>query len=460
MNFALLIVFLIAGFYGLYQGYAFKSKQVKTIEAFRLEKEQAFEKLVAGFAADATTAEGKAAYQNVTTFSTANRYTTLPAYKTPNTVSIFSIGQADVFPYYLTVKLESFFMQLFKQNEIANPLRSLAGHFDVTFWMIYLLPLLIVVLSFNALSSELDNQNWRLINSQGVTARQWVGSKILLVALCITGLVLIVVLTGSILNAVVFNQSPGFSDVMFLVTVVFYLGFWLAALYLINSLATSTSAGALSSGTLWIVICIVMPSLVTSFIEKAVPVDNTVVSRMSRRPQDARLDNNVASMSIINRFVELRPQFKGATIDTTNRWFGFAKYFAYHEIYDDTSKVSVSGYFQNIERRQTLNNWSIVLNPAAATDGLLTGYARNDAAANHNFIWSVRDFHQQMRSALFPPVFFEQALTQADFEKLPDFSKSTPENQVAVPWLNLVLFGVISMSLMLWGNRNLNVKTT
>jgi hypothetical protein len=45
INILLLIIFLLAGLYGLYQGAAFKYKQLRTIESFRNEKLQALRTL-------------------------------------------------------------------------------------------------------------------------------------------------------------------------------------------------------------------------------------------------------------------------------------------------------------------------------------------------------------------------------------------------------------------------------
>lgn len=460
VNALLLTVFLLAGFYGLYQGFAFKSKQVDTINAFRQEKEQALSEMLKGFQADTTTADGKAAYLKLTAVNTANWYTVLPAYKWPNSTSVFSIGQADVFPYYVTVKLESFFMQLFKQNELANPLRSLAGHFDVAFWIVYLLPLLIIIFSFHVLPAELDNQNWRLINSQGVSAAQWVRSKLTLIGISVFVLVLIVFTAGLILNYNYFDQLPGLSDGLMLITILVYLLFWIGALYLINAFSKTTRASALYSGTLWIVICIVIPSLTTSVIEKLIPVDNTAVSRMSRRPQDPRLDNNQASTAIIEQFKELKPLYKGATIDSSDRWFGFSKYFAYHELLDDTSQAVVKEYYTAIEKRQRISNLSILINPAAGVDGLLTNYAANDAFANHQFIWNARDFHRDMRSAMLPPIFFERTLSLADYQKLPDFSKQASGESPSIPWLSIVLLIIASSLIFLLGNSRLRKGIT
>ena len=453
LSLLLLLVFLSIGFYGLYQGFAFKAKQNQIIAAFRNEKNETLREMVKGFDADTLTTEGKAAYRKVTALNMVNWNTVLPAYKIPNTTAIYVIGQADIFPYYYTVKLESFFMQLFKQNEIANPLRSLAGHFDSSFWIIYLLPLLIVVSGFNALASELDNGNWKLIGSQGVSAKTWVRSKIMLVGLCVEVLFLTVFLTGLFINYFYFHQSPALTDLVFFVLANFYLCFWLAAIYMINAFALNTSASALYSGVLWIVICIVIPTLVTTVTEKIVPVDNTTVSRMSRRPQDPRLEDDVFAVGLIKKFGVLRPAYASASIKPSDPWFGFAKYFVYHELLDDSNHVAVATYYHNIEYRQRLNNASVVINPAAAVDGIFTHLAHNDAEANHRFVWDVKDFHQRMHDALFPPVFNVRDFTPTDFAKLPAFNGEPQRPVYTLALINLAVLLFMVAVLMRWANH-------
>lgn len=273
-----LLFFLVAGLYGLYQGFVFKRKQLNTIERFKTEKNKDLAVLVRGFDADTTTTEGKEAYEGVTGLLSSNRNIVLPAFKTPSSTSLFCIGQADVFPYYYTVKVEGFFMQLFKQGEIANPLRSLAGHFDISFWIIYLLPLLVIILCFNTLSSELDNGNWRLINSQGISKKEWLQSKFLLVGLIIELMLVFIIIIGMIVNYGCFKQSPTANDFLFFLGANLYFIFWLSLVYCVNSIGKNTSTNALYCGVLWTMACIVIPTLSTALIEKIIPVDNTAIS--------------------------------------------------------------------------------------------------------------------------------------------------------------------------------------
>lgn len=451
----LIVVFLLAGMYGLYQGFAFKQKQVKTIDAFRKEKNDKLAKTISAFTADTTKPEGKMALSNAKSARAANWATNLPTYKMPLSTAVFCIGQADVFPYYYNVKIESFFMQLFKQGEINNPLRSLAGHFDVSFWVIYLLPLLIILLLFNALSAELDNGNWRLLNSQGISAKQWLSSKFLWVGLLMFGLVLIVFLAGIIINLVYFKQTPNFNDFLFWLGINLYLIFWLSVVYIINSLGKTTSNNALMSGIFWTATCIIMPTFFSMISESIIDVDNTTISRMSRRPQGSKFENGAFGIKTIEQLGQLNPKYKNAPLDSLGSNFMFSVYTAYHELLDDTNKVAVQQYFDRIEQRQNITNASTLINPTAALDGIFASLAGNDAFSNHQFVWQTKAFHAQLHDAYFPALFFNKDLQKTDYEHFPIFESNITKLITSLLWLNyMILLGLI-ICLLWWGNHKL-----
>ncbi|MEP6712062.1 MAG: DUF3526 domain-containing protein [Ferruginibacter sp.] len=454
-NFILLLVFLLAGFYGLYQGYTFKQKQTSTINTFRSDKIKNLTELIKGFDADTSKPAGKAAYEKVSGLLSSNWNTILPAYKMPNSTAIFAIGQGDVFPYYYTIKLESFFMQLFKQGEISNPLRSLSGHFDTSFWIIFLLPLLIIVLCFNTLAAELDNGNWRLINSQGITAKTWLDTKYLLIAISIEILLTAICLTGILINYFHFNQLPSTTDFLFFIGANLYFVFWLTILYFINSLGKNTSYNALCSGMVWTMLCIVLPTLTTMVIEKTIAVDNTKISRMSRRPQGSKFEDTTFGIKIIQQYVVSRPQYKNNILSPSNPAFSFAVYNTFHELMDDSNTVTVNIYFTAIERRQQYTNLSTLINPAAALDGNFDRLAENDAVGNHQFIWQTKAFHKALHEAYFPALFFDGQLTKKRYADFPVF---TTQNYSAISttfFLNFLLLAAISWLLYFIGSRNL-----
>jgi len=349
-------------------------------------------------------------------------------------------------------------MQLFKQGEIANPLRSLAGHFDISFWIIYLLPLLIIILCFNSLSSELDNGNWRLINSQGISKKEWLRSKFLLVGLIIELMVVFIVILGMIVNYSCFKQSPTTNDFLFFIGANLYFIFWLSVVYCINSIGKSTSTNALYCGIIWTLTCIVIPTLSTALIEKIVPVDNTAISRMSRRPQGSKFDDTTYGIKLIQQFGKVYPEYKNANINPETAAFTFAVYLGFHRLLDDTNILKVKSYFANIEKRQELINSSGLINPTAAIDGVFASLAGNDALANHSFVWQTKGLHDKLNTIYYPALFFDRLLTKKDYAAFPVFEYKKANSVSISIIVCYVLLGLISILIFAISNRLLRKK--
>ena len=72
----------------------------------------------------------------------------------------------------------------------------MVGRFDLAFVTVYLLPLLVLALSFNVLSEEREQGTLALTLSQPVSARDVVGAKLAFRALLVVGLAAGVSLLG------------------------------------------------------------------------------------------------------------------------------------------------------------------------------------------------------------------------------------------------------------------------
>lgn len=456
-NWLVLIIFLLAGGYALYQGYADKIRKTSTIQAFRAEKDSLLQDVKAGIVADTSTREGKAKYSKSAILRSGLWNTRLPSYKLPVSTAVYNMGQGDVFTYYYLFSAENFEMQLLKQTEITNPLRALAGHFDTSFWVVYLLPLMILLLTFNALSLERDNNNWRLISSQGITEKSWLQSKFFVVAILCLSLLLLIAVSGSILNAATFKQAPSISDVLFFATAVIYLFFWLSLFYFINSLRKPTTYNALVSGIAWIGICLVMPVAVSKLAEILIPVDSSEISTFSRRPQNPKIEDDKAfGASLIKDFATHYPAYRNANTDTASPFYIQRTYHAWHAVLTKKRWPVLLKYFDLIERRQQFTNWSTVLNPASSTDGFLTALADNDAVAYHRFTEQTKELHQSLDATFYPALFNGSALSKKEYGNLPQFHY----RRSAIP-LSLLGYAVLltALSFLLWmkASKNLTI---
>jgi len=79
----------------------------------------------------------------------------------------FALGQLDIFPHYGKVKLNS--VEMIRENALENPFLQISGSFDVAFVIVWLIPLFVIAIGYNIISSERENGTFRLLQSQPIT---------------------------------------------------------------------------------------------------------------------------------------------------------------------------------------------------------------------------------------------------------------------------------------------------
>lgn len=97
----------------------------------------------------------------------------------PNIFAPFSIGQSDLLPYYFKISTRSQ-TTFINNDDIENPTNLLSGRFDISFVIIYLLPLLILAVSYNFLSAEREAGTLQMLLAQPVALRKFIFGKITL----------------------------------------------------------------------------------------------------------------------------------------------------------------------------------------------------------------------------------------------------------------------------------------
>jgi len=92
------------------------------------------------------------------------------AVKPPFALQLLNVGQSDVQPYYYLTN-SRVLQKLTHESELENGFVQFIGHFDFSFVVIYLLPLLIVVFTYNVLSSEKEQGTWVLLKTSNQSHR-------------------------------------------------------------------------------------------------------------------------------------------------------------------------------------------------------------------------------------------------------------------------------------------------
>jgi len=435
---ALKILGLLAfasGLYALIYGKTFISRQQETIATLRQDERARLDSLAAWARLDTTVAANRQKWATATSAYEVNvpegyRY----ALHEPSALAPLSLGMRDLFPYYQDVWGRAIFRQIFQQ-EIANPQKLSVGHFDWAFVVIFLLPLFLIVLSYNLLSSENEQGTYSLLLSQPITLRQVVLAKLTLrLGLLLSFLVLITLLTIPVLG-IDLAENSGLVLRYLAVSVVYGL-FWGAVIFTVVSFQKSSAVNALTLLGCWLVLVLVLPALTQQWLTVSQPIDRSTFENLVRDEYSAEQPDSV----VLKPYYARHPAFYFPK-DTAKRNPDLRAYYARNEQVDQTLAPLVDQYETAVANREVTVSRLNWLLPAVNTLDLFNGLAGTSAAAHRDYLRQIQDFHSRWNGFFLPKVFKNELLTPADYARFPawEFNSSAPGFSIGWGLLKLLL---------------------
>ena len=179
----------------------------------------------------------------------------------------------------------------------------MVGRFDLAFVVIYLLPLLVLALSFNVLSEEREQGTLALTLSQPVSARGVVAAKLAFRALLVVGMVMVASLLGVLVTGGF--GSPG-RVLLWCATVVTYALFWFALAAWVNSLRRSSAWNATVLVGAWLVLVVVLPAAINIASGLLHPLPSRV--QMVTAQREASNDAVNQRSELLARYLEDHPE--------------------------------------------------------------------------------------------------------------------------------------------------------
>ena len=287
----ILVVFMIAAGYAIYNGKKEQDNRIAQIDQVsasetewrqknQIEAGQIWEKLRAeGGDLDSFLWDARNPYRLGTRYGARVTLPQLP-------MGALAVGRSDILP--LAYRVSAADTLAFEKTEYKrNPLRLATGHFDMSFLILYMMPLMILVASFNMISEDRDNGNARLLFAGGVQTWQLLASKLLIRALTIIGPVLLFSLIGFLWASGEAGGSWGRFLLWSGVTVL-YGFFWLGLALWVNCLGRSSATNAVILAVAWIGLVVVMPAMINVAAETVYPVPSKVSFVNAQRVASAR----------------------------------------------------------------------------------------------------------------------------------------------------------------------------
>lgn len=411
-----------AGLYGIYYGSTEISRQRKNIADLQVLEQHNVEEMKEKFPEE--TDAGNVGY-----------YHSAFAVHPPDSWASLSLGQRDVNPYYIKLRLLGLQAQLY-DSENVNPLKVLSGNFDLAFVLVYLFPLLIIALSFNVLSGEKEQGTLPLLLSQPISLPLVVGAKLSFRGLLVLGMALL--LSGL---AMAWGQvEPDQRVLLWLGVVVLSCLFWLGVAFLVAALHQGSAFNAVTLLGVWLLLTIVLPSLLNVYVAVRQPVPQGLELTVQQR-EEVHSGWDKPKEEVLQKFFARYPQWTDTT--TIQERFAWRWYYAMHEVGDMSVEELARQYKASLQERHRLTQQFNVVAVPVNVQGIFNALAAADLPGHLQFLQSAEAYHAQLKAFYYPFLFRQVNFTHADYAREPDHSFTpTPDFGTAYSGLLKLLLAV------------------
>jgi ABC-2 type transport system permease protein len=200
-----------------------------------------------------------------------------------------AVGQRDVLPQtvMLTTRTRSTHAS---EGETLSAGQRASGPFDLSFVLVFLLPLVIIAATFDLLSGERERGTLALVLSQPLSLSTFVMGKAGVRLAILAAVTIVLVLAGVLLAGARFGSDGALGALgLSLALLVGYTLFWVALALAVNAWGRSSAANALALVGVWLGLTIIVPGLAGILVETVHPPPSRVelVNRTREAARDA-----------------------------------------------------------------------------------------------------------------------------------------------------------------------------
>ncbi len=264
------LIFVLACVYSIYSGFNLQNKQVETISHILSEQQNEINKLLNWYE-NGIKGPKERSRVDVTEPNWAFRYIPLYTIKNPSPLLPLGIGQAEQYAYYKEISNWSSTFDPDMMEEISNPERLVNGSIDFSFLIIFLLPILFIILTYNIGGLEKDLKFEKLIAIQSSSLSKWILFRFLFYIILLVSTVLFLIFIVAVINQV----HPDFYNNLnhLILLSVSYILLFSLIFYLILLFSNSSSSIAFKMISIWLLFCVILPGGIHQYASMKYPTN-------------------------------------------------------------------------------------------------------------------------------------------------------------------------------------------
>ncbi len=361
----------------------------------------------------------------------------------PTGLAALSVGQSDIQLNYLPVSMGTT-LDMVKNIEIDNPVNLQAGPLDIAFVVIFLLPIFILAMTYDLLSSEKERGTLSMILAHPVSLREFLASKIAARA----SVMLIVVLGLSLvaLLSVGTQLDSGETWLRFgiwVLAALLYSIFWFALAVLVNVHGSSSATNGTILAGAWLVLVVIVPTLVSVVATTAYPAPSRMDLIVAAREAQTAGEKEIGKA--LDRFYSDHLDYVPVGDQKAMDFLTLAQANAANI---EKALLPLYGDFkEQITRQQDLVRRFQYLSPAIMMQLALNEASGTSAERYQDFLEQAYRFRTEWNEYFATRFLKREPLRPADYAKFPTFSYQPEPLARVLLRLAPSLFGLLAVCL-------------
>ncbi len=409
-----LVIFLTAAFYTGVRQDQFRKNSIQFIQDKEQKSHNEFKSVVAELERKNEEFKGNGHRDPSSPLGAANSTGNRTFYLPPTDLSFINIGESDVKPNYYRLGLYKK-TTLFHAAEIENASVLYNGHFDIGFVLVFILPLLVIALTYNLASFDKEHGTFGLLLSGSTSFKQIVTARFLF-----RGLVLFASSVLLIVLGIVFTGNfPAFATANFwilLVIIALYITFWCGVSYFVNSYQKSSSFNASILASLWLILVVLLPGFIKEFSTKIHPMPSKIALIAERREVADSIRNK--SNEALNQFMEDHPDLV-PNPNADDRIKNAIDRFSVDVAVNEKMKPMEEAFDKQLEQQEkTIENYRF-LSPAVIMQKMVDYLSGNSKERYSEFNAQLNVFRENYRSFFAKKIFEAEKFKSKDYDQIP-----------------------------------------
>ncbi len=366
----------------------------------------------------------------------------------PRPIAILSVGYSDIWPSRYRITAHSRRQNL-EREDIASPFRRLTGPWDAAAFILIILPLTLIVLTYDIVSSEQELGTLSLLQLNVQEIRIYFLFRFLVCGLGLGGLLIGI----HVFTALLFSSPAAVSLGLWCLFVAVYTAFWLGLAWAINALKISSVASVMLLTLLWALLTIAFPTTLARLAEKQFPViENTYLITQERLLRE-QAEND--SRRLLDAYYDTHPEVIRPSKKEDP--YGQTRWDAIREEVDRQMQPLLATRISQIQQRRLVVERLSLLDPALAAKTVMDELAGTGLYQYATFVEHALHYDEQFKSYFQPLMMQRGELTEKSFAAIPAFAERTDDmplrlslllqcNLAIVAWTaGLFLFGWIRL---------------